>query len=312
MKQTYNHFELLLIDDGSTDNSYEICFEMSKKDSRIKIFRQENSGVSQARNKGISEASGQFIIFIDSDDYIEEKMFKVLMNEYKEPKSLIVFGFYTHDIENGISYLENTGNQKPTTLTLPELSINFWKYYVYGLTNSPCNKLYMASIIKENNIKFPPGIKMGEDIVFNLNYFQHIKELNIINEYLYNYMQYPEQSTKKVNLSISEDMLFFLTRIENFIITHYPKDSQSIDLIEHNYQIFKHLKTALSMPYRSNDMTEAEQKKYLDSVIKKFNDTFPNRVVNGRSLYESLTLYLIKNRQYNFLHYLLKFRNLNF
>lgn len=312
MKQTYTHFELLLIDDGSTDNSYEICCEMSKKDSRIKTFRQENSGVSQARNKGISEASGQFIIFIDSDDYIEKNMFEILMDEYEEPGSLIVFGYYTHDIENGISYLENAGNQKPLTLTLSEISVNFWKYYMYGLTNSPCNKLYITSIIKDNNIKFPPGVKMGEDIVFNLNYFQYIKEFNIINEYLYNYMQYPEQSTKKVNPSISKDMLFFLTRIEKFIITHYPKDSQTINLTEHNYQIFKHLNTTLTMPYRSKHMTSVEQKNYLNSVITKFKDTFPNRVVHGRNLYESLILYLIKNKQYNFLHYLLKLRNLNF
>ena len=77
--QTYKDFELILVDDGSTDNSLNICYEFAKKDSRIIVIHQENGGVSSARNKGLKNAKGEFITFVDSDDYVENDWLKMLL-----------------------------------------------------------------------------------------------------------------------------------------------------------------------------------------------------------------------------------------
>ena len=91
VKQTYKNLEIILVDDGSTDSSYKICNEWAKKDERIKVLHNKNEGVSKARNVGIDASTGDFIAFVDSDDYIEETMFEKLLDKQKTNNSDIVF-----------------------------------------------------------------------------------------------------------------------------------------------------------------------------------------------------------------------------
>ena len=104
LNQTFRDFELILVNDGSTDNSEIICKEYALKDERIKYFYQRNKGVSEARNKGIDNSSGEYIQFIDSDDYVDENFLEIVVNRFKRDNSDIVFiGFY-NEYNNGEIY----------------------------------------------------------------------------------------------------------------------------------------------------------------------------------------------------------------
>ena len=102
MNQTYNNIEIILVNDGSTDNSLEICTSYQEKDNRIKLINQANKGVSFARNKGIDEATGDYIMFIDSDDYVEKNMIEDMVSKITEDDiDLVISGIKMDYIKNG-------------------------------------------------------------------------------------------------------------------------------------------------------------------------------------------------------------------
>lgn len=304
LNQTYTHFELILVDDGSADNSLQICQEYSLLDNRVRVIQQENAGVSVARNAGIKASKGELLLFIDSDDYVEETMMEVLMNEYTSPDQLIIYGYQIHDLNQGHKVSFNVGNQSRKNLTVPELAQNFWSFYEGGLTNSPCNKLYEAAIIKEKKLVFPTGVRMGEDITFNLNYFRDIASVKIIDQYLYHYMLYPSQSTRKVNLTIAQDMVFFLAEIEGFINDYGGFDANRNNVEHHQQQVYKHLLTALRMPYQTNQITNKERLNYVIKTSELFLDQFNINYDFPANSFDKWLIDRLKKQQYKKIHYL--------
>lgn len=306
LNQTYTNIEVILVDDGSTDNSLEICEEQKKRDSRVRITRQKNAGVSSARNRGIEASRGDFLIFVDSDDYIEEEMIEVLFNHFTNQRDLVICGFYIHNLEKSNDITLNEGNRKYKEISSTQLASNFWKYYKSGITNSPCNKLYLASIIKQKNIYFPVGVRMGEDIVFNLKYFSEVNQIKIIDKYLYHYMLYPTQSTRKVDLKISNDMFFFLGEIEKFIIDHNGFEKSENNWKDHNYQIYEHLLAALRMPYRTNKVSNQERLNYITDTIKCFKMEFQRCTFFPQNNFDKLIIYYLRTSNYKKIHVLFR------
>lgn len=182
--QDFEDWECLLIDDGSIDNSGVICDFYAKQDSRFKVFHIENSGVSAARNLGINYASGRYITFIDSDDTVDKTY---LSTFYKattlSEAELIVcgikyvraFGASINSLANGLVVIGEKDADRFVQLNR--------KFLIYG----PVNKLYKASIIKNNRINFPSGIQYGEDLVFNFEYLEYVTSIWVIDSPGYNY-----------------------------------------------------------------------------------------------------------------------------
>lgn len=169
--------EIILINDGSIDNSDKICQEFIKKDKRIKYVFTENKGCSSARNLGIDLSVGEYIWFIDSDDFIEKNAIKSIIEEIKKLPEVIIFGVRQKEIKN-----------KTDRIILPkEENKNNFIYNQTELFNSPCNKIYKNEVIKNNKIYFLKNCHMGEDMAFNFKYFYYISRINYIKEYLYNY-----------------------------------------------------------------------------------------------------------------------------
>ncbi|MER2227471.1 MAG: glycosyltransferase family A protein [Carnobacterium sp.] len=305
LNQTYSHLELILIDDGSTDRSFQICQQYKKTDHRIRVIQQENSGVSVARNVGIDASVGELLIFVDSDDYIEENMMEVLISCSSESNELVVYGYYIHNLDKGNEVLLNSGNRENKKITVAEMVSDFWRYYESGVTNSPWNKLYVSSIIKENQIYFPVGVKLGEDVVFNLNYFNQISHIKVIDKYLYHYLLYPNQSTRQVNLNISEDMVFFLTQIESFIQHYNGFKSHPKNLEHHQQQLYKHMLTALKMAYQTNQITRQERLKYVEKTVILFNTVFQNEMDFPQNKFDKLMVHHLKDHNYRKIHQLL-------
>lgn len=192
LKQTYQNIEILLIDDGSKDNSYEICKDIAKKDSRIKVFHKENGGVSSARNYGIKVSSGEYISFVDSDDFVQERYCEILLNGIKRDADLSVVGF------------ETTNEVKNITTTHFDnyelLDVNKSYKYIFRENNFSgfsWNKLYKKLIIENIGDKpFNEDIHICEDTLFNSRYLTKCKRIVYNKSHLYFYYKRIDSATK--------------------------------------------------------------------------------------------------------------------
>lgn len=174
LSQTYKNWELILIDDGSTDNSLCIC-KKYQNDLRIKIISKKNGGVSETRNKGIDVATGKYITFIDSDDFVDANYCSLLLSFMKEEISMVVLG---------LRRLQNNGNIKVLPHRLKSGYYSFQELQdkiiddgtMSGFTlHSPCSILYKKELISRNSLCFDSKIKYNEDGLFNTLYFLSAK-----------------------------------------------------------------------------------------------------------------------------------------
>lgn len=185
LAQTFDDFELILVDDGSPDKSGSICDELKTIDSRIRVYHQENQGVSVARNKGLEVAEGDFVMFCDSDDYVHRKWCEVLYDTAIQfPNSCI-----TCDIERvrktdkilEEADVENCG--KPYQIT-------YYEMYQNGLSSYCPAKIFNRAVIEKNEIRFPEGVAISEDLRFVAKYIDCCENIVYIpqklNYYVFN------------------------------------------------------------------------------------------------------------------------------
>ena len=173
LSQTFADFELLLVNDGSIDGSGAICDEYAQKDSRVRVFHKENGGVSSARNFGLDNALGEYVMFVDSDDYIYPQMCKIMAESIQAMSvDLVVCGTE----ETGGGYWKP---QKDEIISISELKNNFSYYVTTELLSPPWNKIFKRDNIRN---KFRADMSFGEDLVFNLNYLETCKKIAFITE----------------------------------------------------------------------------------------------------------------------------------
>ena len=195
LNQKFTDFELILVDDGSPDNSGNICDEYAEKDKRVKVIHKQNGGVSSARNAGIEVAQGEYICFVDSDDYLEKDYLEILIETKKKfpDYDSVWCGFQTVEDYNGknnkVVIAEN--NTKFSCYSLEDIMLLHEKW----LEASPCNKLFDKGIIINNKIKFPDDLSLGEDLLFNFEYLDCSEgKIVVINKPLYNYIRDGKES----------------------------------------------------------------------------------------------------------------------
>jgi len=187
--QTYKDYELILVDDGSTDNSGLLCDKYAEQDKRIITVHLKNGGVSEARNKGIELSKGELICFIDSDDYVVESYLEKLINtkiRFHDCDS-IWCGFQTlADYYDKITGVHLASDQEGYSFFVRS---DIMTLYNKWLVQMPWNKIFSAAIIKKNKIRFPKELSIGEDLLFNLEYLNNSNgKITIINEPLINYL----------------------------------------------------------------------------------------------------------------------------
>lgn len=194
LAQTFTDFELLLIDDGSTDGSPAICDEYAQRDSRIKVFYQKNSGVSAARNSGLDHARGEWILFVDADDYLYED---ALDNLLRKPQADLIVGGYFH-----IGTI--SGREKSVTPIDRKIDINgdtdFFSKMIGSYLTTPWCKLFRNDIIHNNNLKFNKYLFYGEDTDFVFRYVLQIDTIQFISKQVYCYID-PENTVGKYVLN---------------------------------------------------------------------------------------------------------------
>lgn len=192
VKQNTKDIELILVNDGSTDNTKELLKEYKKENDLIKIINKKNEGVSKARNAGLKEATGKYILFLDADDFLDENYIKEIneiLKKYKDIE-LINFGFYSdvEDMEfNNLSRDEITYKEKYYK-DRKSIKKDFVKLWDNTMLYNIWNKVYVKKIIDANNIKFPKT-NWGEDIEFNRCYLNVTKNMYNSNKCFYHYVR---------------------------------------------------------------------------------------------------------------------------
>ncbi len=236
LSQSFTDFELILVDDGSPDNSGAICDEYAKLDERVIVLHKENGGVSTARNAGLQICKGEWITFIDADDFIEQGFLDIpsdssedlLIQNYKDWDSS---GFKSYDFVKGIV---------STQYFHAELNANIDKL----IYRTPWAKFFKREIISKYNISFIEGIKMGEDTLFMLDYLYHTKSIQYLSQsyYIYkktanirHYRMPVSKSLETFHLLLQRYTLLRLDSIEFlrmifhlFFYLTFPKDYQSV------------------------------------------------------------------------------------
>lgn len=181
LAQSFKDFELILINDCSQDRSAEICEAYAEKDTRIKVINKlKNEGVSAARNSGIDIAEGKYLMFCDSDDYVSPKWCQLLYDAIlSNGKAWIVSNIWC--VSSKGKTLQTT--QKKESLT------DYFMVYKSGISAYIWNKIYDLDIIRRAAIRFDKGCYMGEDVIFNIEYYKHCDSIIFLEEPLYYYCE---------------------------------------------------------------------------------------------------------------------------
>lgn len=186
VSQTYSQFECILVDDGSNDGSGEICDSWQQKDSRIIVVHQENQGVSAARNKGLQNAKGDYVTFIDSDDWVDDDYLQSLIAPLlQDSPDLVVIGLIQEYPNcNRIVYKPSDSYSFILNKESVESFIGLnQKFLLYG----PVVKLYKRDIIEKYYIRFDVSCSYGEDLLFNYCYLENINKIACISQAVYHY-----------------------------------------------------------------------------------------------------------------------------
>lgn len=194
INQTYKNLEIILIDDESPDNCPKMCDDWSKKDNRIIVVHKKNGGVSNARNKGIEIAKGEFIAFVDSDDYIELDYIERFMNEVDNET-------------NVVRYMENKYKREILVNSKEFIDI----FNNTGDFNSACKQVIRKNIIKENNIKFAEKIRFAEDTLFSISVLINAKKVKSIIYNGYKCYENAKSTTRIINKNVKMKNIYELS-----------------------------------------------------------------------------------------------------
>ncbi len=189
LNQSYINFELILVDDGSIDSSYNICKEYEKKDNRIKVIHKENGGLSSARNVGLDNINGEYVCFIDSDDYVDKEY--LMKCAYRLDIGYDICSFCARRVDEDGKYLYEMlfeggiGEYKIDNSSRQDFIISMLLQYRLGW--EVCFQAYNSKLITENNFRFDEDVRFAEDMIFSVKIMQKASKIIKIPDVLYNY-----------------------------------------------------------------------------------------------------------------------------
>src|SRR5699024_2863417 len=311
LKQTYTNFELILINDGTTDESGHICDTYRAKDERVIVNHQKNQGVSLSRNKGIHIATGDFIQFVDADDTIEYQMIEKLIQSFNKETDLVISGFKKISQRNNKKHISEHLPKLIGKHSLENFLINFPEEFKNNIINSPCNKLYNNNIMKNNNIYFQNDISNGEDLIFNLTYISECNYVFLLNESLYNYnfLHNSTSLTKGYKGDYFNNRKIVYNHLESFLYSNGVKKEIRSNFL--NDVFMRYLKSSINNIFKQNaNLTKKERKERLLLIM---NDEFvveKLQKINTKSFPEKLMKILINHKKVNAYMWLIKLRRL--
>jgi len=215
LSQSFTDFELILVDDGSSDNSGSICDEYVQKDVRVRVFHQDKAGVSAARNRGLNSAKGEYIYFPDSDDFVIKNALELLVDGMNKECSLAVGGYEVYDEEDACIY--SVKDIEKGIMSRDEILMQFFVPSPYRYQGYLWNKLFKRSIIEQHTIRFEPSIKFNEDRLFCVRYICALAKTDRVFynwKPIYKYVQRSTSAMASLEKRFNPD---FLTDLDAFV-----------------------------------------------------------------------------------------------
>lgn len=314
VKQTYSNLEILLIDDGSTDNSSAICDEWAKKDERIRVIHKKNQGLGMARNTGIDNASGEYICFFDSDDFIDEKTIEVsYQNGIKYGSDVVLFGVNFADEHGNVlsSFVSPLGEvsysgEKVQSYFLPELTAPDPKgngermFYM-----SPCLMLYSTALIKKVNWKFVSERNIiSEDVYSLLGLFKFVKTVSVVPQAFYYYCRNESSLSRRYVEDRFEKTKHFYTETKA-LCEKLGYSDEIIHRVSKPYLAF----TILAM--KQEAAAQRSFKENRKRICELVNDETLQEVLSANrkdkvSITRRILFFAIRNKMYSLCYLLLK------
>lgn len=292
--------ELILINDGSSDNSHNICLEYSSECENIIYLSQKNLGVSSARNRGIMESKGEYITFIDADDEVKKEFVDSILKEINKNRESIDFfmwGIEYHwilgDKTEKISTISYDTNKYNTNDFLRNLSNYLDEYYF----NFVWNKLYKREVILSNNITFNTKFKRSEDLLFNLDYISNCKGIKVLENILYIHKNINKQSiTFRYDKNQFENEKIVYKKFQQILneTDDYKNTSEKID----DYFINISFSMITYIINRNYGLSFKEKKKQIFNIVS--DEEFKNVIYKNRNTNMKVKIIwiLIKIRSY--------------
>lgn len=306
--QTYQNIEIILVDDGSKDDSYEHCLNLQKKDPRVTALHTENRGSGPARNHGIEHATGRYIYFPDADDYLEPKAIEILVNAMKEDAyDLVVFGFRKVNQagkEISVKRYEKTARDGDTIRAYypPYMTIES----EYGIQGAPWNKFFDLEVIREHHLEYPP-LRRHQDEGFIARYMCHAKKVHFIEDVLYTYFVNDLQKEwQKYPVDYIDAVIGLYATRKETILTWNEKDHEIQDMITKEYvcSAIKSLELSFSPKMGFN---KAERKKWIREALVK-TDIGSIELPSNVGRYQRTICSLIRSKKIDLLYRALQFK----
>ena len=233
LAQNYVDLEILLIDNGSNDQSGQICENYATQFSNITAYHIPNKGVGSARNFGLSKAKGEFICFVDADDYLVGNLFSDVESQLDSQLDLLVFSYY-NSIEKNLSEIDRSAKILPTEgkKDKSDFIALFQELWLTDMMYTVWNKIYRKEFLEEHQIVFE-SYELGEDVRFNLNVYQHVNAVLLVKSCYYVYISgridsaMGQYNPNRMNYQLEE-----LGKVDQLMISWNSHDDQFIDQIK--------------------------------------------------------------------------------
>lgn len=272
--QTYTNLEIILVNDGSTDRSLQICKNYEAIDKRIMVIDQKNGGVSHARNTGLLYATGTYVEFVDSDDCIALNMVEKLVESIETyATDLAICGFkiieLTEKLPTNILHCTCSGLGKTCVLSQE----NFFEHFAEILWKTatlemPSNKLYKNSILKQHRMSFAEDCSLGEDFLLNMDYFEYMKNgvVMLAEEYYYYLQTNTESLTHKYRADLFHNELLLFDGIKNLLNRNVSLTTDEQTYM-YEYMLSKAIFCMTNIVSAKDTLTEMQMKQQLEKII---------------------------------------------
>lgn len=303
--QDYENIEVILVDDGSRDNSLQICESIAETDSRVKVIHTQNQGSGPARNTGIESSSGRFAYFPDADDILAPNAISIMVQAMKcNEVDLVVFGFKQVDSKGRV---KNQKEYKDAIFEAEVLRKDYSKCMGYtsewGIQGAPWNKLFDLSVIKNNKIEYP-SLRRHQDEGFIGRYMCYAKRVHFIPDVLYTYyMNDLKKEWKKYPIDYIDSVIELNEIRQQTIVSWNSQDKKTQELIANEYicNVIKALELSFSPKMGFHKL---ERKKWILKQINRSNlENIKTPSILGK--YQMKIMDYIKSRKYNFLYLVL-------